>query len=367
MKLSESSYAWMLAVLSAVAGILLSSAVIRGVLSFVDFLSDDSSDFEYTDIYKKVAERSSVETLCDDVVVVSVDGCSRKQIADVIDAVAFMSPAAVGLDLFFPYPSEDGEYLVSAIDGCDDLVLPVAVGLEGSRSFFDGNVDAEYAAVNMISSTSFDIVRDYSTVFHDDSVDYVSMAYALVRKAGYEAEPMDGILMDIWYPSVEFDVVEAGEIVGEDGFPYPEVMDRIRDKIVLVGVVDDPADTHRTPIDDQMPGIMIHAHIIDTMIHDRNINDVSGFWNFVIAFVVCVLFMRLAVFMKEVWDDAGEMVMSVAQLLMMYLFLVAGANLYINHKIFVDFSLTVVVIGVSQVVMSIVRGAIYLYSKYSKK
>lgn len=366
MKLSESAYGWILAVVSAIAGVLLSAAVVRGVLSFIDVLNDDGGDFEYTDIYKKVAERSSVETLCDDIVVVAVDGCSRRQIADVIDAVAFMSPAAVGLDLFFMHPSEDGGALVSAIDGCEDIVLPVAVG-DGSKSFFDGGIDTEYAAVNMISSTSFDIVRDYSTVFSTDSVDYPSMACALVRKAGYASAPMDGTLRDIWYPSVEFDVVVAEEIVDADGFPCMDVMDRIRDKIVLVGVVDDPADAHRTPIDDQMPGVFIHAHIIDTMIHDRNVNEVSGFWNVLIAFVVCVLFMRLSVFMKGVWDDAGEMVMSAAQLLLIYLFLVAGANLYINHKIFVDFSLTVVVIGVSQVVMSIVRGAMYLYSKYFRK
>ena len=367
MKLSPSLYDWLTALAATVIGLLLSFAVIRGVVSFVDFLNDDSGEFEYTDIYERVAQRRSLATLSDEIVVVSVDGCSRKRIADVIDAVGFMSPAAVGLDLFFTYPSEEGFDLVESIKGCGNIVLPVAVGREDSESFFYGDFAADYAAVNMISSSSFDIIRDYSTLFRSDTAVVPSMAYSLVEKAGYDIPAPDSRLRPIWYPSVEFDVIHADEIVDSDGFPCMEIAGSLEGKIVLIGVTEDPSDVHRTPIEEQMSGVMIHAHIADTIINDRYVKEVVEFWNYLIAFVVCLLFLRLTIYMKNLWDDVGEMVMSVAQVLLIYVFLVLGANLYIKHMFFIDFSMTMVAIGLSITVLTLIKGMIYLYLKYSKK
>lgn len=363
MKISASLRDWIVAVAATVIGLLLSTLVIRGVLSFMAYLNADRGDFEYTDIYERVAERRSVAVLSDEVVIVSVDGCSRSEIADVIDAVSFMSPSAVGLDLFFTYPSEDGSDVASALSSCDNVVLPVAVGISDSYSFFDGDFEAEYAAVNMLTSSKQEVVREYSTLFRSDTAACPSMAYALVSKAGYDVSKPNSRAKKIWYPSVEFDVIGADEIVGADGFPYLEASDRIEGKIVLLGVVNDLSDVFRTPVDDQMPGVLIHAHIIDTIINGRDVKAVSGFWNLFIAFVVCVLFLRLAISMKEWLDDIGDMMMSLAQLLLIYLFLVLGANLYVRHMFYVDFSVTVVILGLSMPVMNVVKGFMYLYSK----
>lgn len=367
MKISNSIYDWLIAIVATIVGLLLSMAVIQGVLSFIDYLKGSGGDFEYTDIYQRVAQRRSVAVLSDDVAIVSVDGCSREEIAEVIDAVSFMSPAAVGLDIFFTYPSEDGLEVASAVQGCDGIILPVAVGRSDSRSFFYGDFPADFAAVNMLSSSSADIIRDYSTLFNSDSTVYPSMAHALVAKAGYDVEKPDTQNSPIWYPSVEFDVVEAREIVGPDGFPNLDVADRLDGKMVLIGLVDDPGDVHRTPIDDQMPGTRIHAHIVDTIVNSRSVREVSAFWNIVIAFIVCVLFIRLTIFLKSLWDDVGEMLMKLGQLLLIYVFLVLGAHLYIEHMIFFDFSLTIVVLGLSMTVMALIKGSIYIYNKYAKK
>ena len=131
--------------------------------------------------------------------------------------------------------------------------------------------------------------------------------------------------------------------------------------------MNDLSDVHRTPVDDEMPGILIHAHVIDTILNDRHVNEVGTFWNIFIAFVLCLLFIRLFVFMKNLWDDVGEMVMSVVQLVLMYIFLVLGANLYIRHGIHVDFSLTVVVLGLSVTALSVINGVKFLLEKYGKK
>lgn len=366
-KLSESISGWLTALAATVLGLSLSVVVIYFLSSVADLVTGGQDEFEFTDIYARVAQRSPVSALCEDVVIVSVDGCSRARIAQVIDAVNFFSPSAVGLDLFFTYPSEEGELLASSIRDCDVMVLPKAVGHSDSESFFYGDFEAEYAAVNMTSSSVSDVVREYVTLFETDSVEYRSMAYALAAKAGKDVPAADGQLRNIWFPSTEFDIVDADELVDSEGFPFMEAGQRIKGKIVLIGVVNDLSDVHRTPVDDEMPGILIHAHVIDTILNDRHVNEVGTFWNIFIAFVLCLLFIRLFVFMKNLWDDVGEMVMSVVQLVLMYLFLVLGANLYIRHGIHVDFSLTVVVLGLSVTALSVINGVKFLLEKYGKK
>lgn len=366
-KLPQSLNDWLTALAATVLGLLLSVVVVRLISSIADFISDGEEEFMFTDIYAKVADRRSVAVLNDDVVIASVDGCSRERIAQVIDAVSFFGPSAVGLDLFFTYPSEEGRILASSIRDCDNIVLPVAVGRGNSSSFFYGEFEAEYAAVNMVSSTTFDVIRDYVTFFRTDSVDYPSMAHALVTKAGKKIPSADSRERKIWYPSTDFEVLHADDLVDEDGFPQMSAAEKIEGRIVLVGVTEDLSDIHRTPIDEEMPGIMIHAHIIDTIIHDKHVHEIGSFWNIFIAFAVCLLFLRVQVFMKDLLDDIGEMIMSIVQLVLMYLLLVVGANLYIRHGVYVDFSIALVMVGLSITFLTLIKGSIYLYEKFVKK
>ena len=366
-KLPQSLNDWLTALAATVLGLLLSVVVVRLISSIADFISDGEEEVMFTDIYAKVADRRSVAVLSDDVVIASVDGCSRERIAQVIDAVNFFGPSAVGLDLFFTYPSEEGQQLALSIRDCDNIVLPMAVGRDNSSSFFYGDFPADYAAVNMISSSTYDVIRDYVTLFKTDSVDYSSMAQALLVKAGKEIPSATSQERRIWYPSVDFEVIEADDLIDEDGFPEMSAAEKLEGKIVLIGVTEDLSDIHRTPVDEEMPGIMIHAHIIDTIVNDRHLHEVGPFWNILIAVVICLLFLRLQIAMKNILDDVGELVMRVVQLVMMYLLLVVGANLYIRHGVYVDFSIALVMLGLSLTFLTLIKGGIYLYEKYLKK
>lgn len=365
--LSKNCKDWLIALAATILSLLLSVVIVRFVSSVADYVNGDDKKFEFTDIYARVAERRSVAKLSEEVVIASVDGCSRERISQVIDAVNFFSPAAVGLDLFFTYPSEEGLLLANSIRDCEKMILPVAVGRENSHSFFYGDFEASYAAVNMISSSSHDVVREYATSFRSDSLEYASMAQALVEMAGYEVPAADKRHRDISYPSVDFDIIRADELLDENAFPAMEAATRIEGKIVLIGVVDDMSDVHMTPIDEEMPGISIHAHIIDTIIHDKHVHQLPGFWNMFIAFFSCLLFIRLHFFAKARLKDVGELIMSGLQLVLMYIFLVLGANLYIRHGVFADFSLAFVMIGLSFTFVTWIKAGIFIYKKAKKK
>ena len=365
--MSDSLRQWLKSLVAALAGLVLSLAIVNGISVLASVLSDDFNDFDFSDLYMKVCQRRSVASLSEEIVIVSVDGCSRKRIQQVIDAVDFFSPSAVGLDIFFMYPSEDEDALIQSLKDCDNLILPLAVQRDFTGSYFYDKIDAEYGVVNMLSSSAFDVVREYVTVYQTDSVQHQSMPMALVRKAGLEHVAESSNPRQIWYPSIDFDIINADEIVDAEGFPCFSCAEKIEGKIVIIGDVRDLSDVHRTPIDEEMPGILIQAHIMDTIIHDRHVNEVHLFWNLFIAFAICLLFIRMHIHMKDNWDDVGEMFMRMIQLVLIYLFFVLGVNLYIRCNIFIDFSLTMMMLFLSLSVLSLVNGINYLWSKFRKR
>lgn len=360
-RISKSLKNWLFALLATVVGFALSRVVLYGLTSLAAFASaDDSTEINFTDIYDKVADRSSVRTLSEDVVIVSVDGCDRSRIATAIDAVSFMEPSAVGLDLFFIYPSADDEDLIQAIGGCRNMVLPITDGETPLKSYFYPLSGCSYGCVNMNASSSNDIVRDYIPMFDVGPDKVPCMAAALAEKISGGRMQAGQTPAKIWFPSVDFDVIEAEELVDEDGLPNLEAEERIKDKVVLIGVVNDGSDMHRTPIAEEMPGIMIHAHILDTILHDRRMNEAREELNLVIAILCCLLFLRLHLFFKDWLDDVGEMVMRIVQFVLIYVFLVLGVNLYVRHHCLVDFSMTLLMLGFSLTALSIMKGTVYL-------
>ena len=368
MRISQSLKNWLYALAATVLGLVFSRIVISGLASIAAFSSaDDSTEINFTDIYDKVADRSSVRTLSDDVVIVSVDSCNREQIAATIDAISFFEPSAVGLDLFFVYPSGMDEALIEAIEGCDNIVLPVTDGENPVKSYFYPISGKSYGCVNMASSASYDIVRDYIPLFEVDSSKVPCMAIALVQKMTGKTIDKDFRQQKIWYPAVDFEIIDYKELIDNEGFPLLEARDRIEGKAVLVGVVDDKSDVHRTPVKDEMPGIEIHAHILDTILHNKGVKEASMLLNIVVAFLCSLLFLRLHLFFKDWLDDVGEMIMRIFLFILIYIFLITGANLYIKSHCFVDFSTTLLMLGFSLTALSIIKGSLFLISMIKEK
>ena len=138
-----------------------------------------ASDIEMSDIYNEVANRREISHLSKDIVLVGIDGCSRKQIAAVIDAVSWFEPRAIGLDVMFAYPSEDATNLLSSIRGCSNLVLPYNVEYDvetqsftlGVESFFYPELDAKtVGVVNLAISNTHNVVRQFKPIFEVDGV-----------------------------------------------------------------------------------------------------------------------------------------------------------------------------------------------------
>ena len=65
---------------------------------------------------------------------------------------------------------------------------------------------------------------------------------------------------------------------------------KTKDKIILLGQLYSRADMHTTPISVEMPGVLIHAHILATILGKKEIIDVSKSINYFIAVIITFLF-----------------------------------------------------------------------------
>lgn len=330
------------AVCITVMAFLISFAVAYDISSISYFAPmEKASDFRISDFYQIVADGRGVRVLDPEIVVVSIDSCSREEIAGVIEAVDFCVPRAVGLDVFFDYPTGDDERLVEAVRSCENLVLPLDLGYDlatdrfsrGKGSFFYDRIDAaEFGAVNLAGNNALSVIREFRPLFpgeRDTVLNFVAVLARQAAPAAFERLAARGNRYEtIDYPSREFEVVEASEVLS--------CRELLRDRIVLIGTVRDLHDRHLTPADSQMPGVMIHAHALSTILRGDYVRETGGMFDWTVAFVLCFVIVLADVLMRD--KNVGELAIRLLQLLLLYLVVLCGCHLFIAHRVCVNFA-----------------------------
>lgn len=363
-------------------------AVIIVVLSFAtsrwlayDFLSisyfapmEKAGDFEVSDFYNIVADGRAVSQLDSNIVIVSVDGCSREQIAEVVEQVDFCEPRAVGLDIFFDWPGDDDSFLIETVSECAHLVLPVSVsystdtGIAGRTegSFFYEHLpsDRVYGFVNLAGDSNRSVIREFRPFFLRETDTLCSFAVEITRMADPVAVATlfkrnnDHELIN--YPSREFDVIYPEEVLVSQEI--------LRDKIVLIGTLNDLSDMHITPVSAQMPGILIHAHTVATILNGDYIKESGNAVDWTIAVVLCFIIVLINVFL---WPyDAGALLVRIFQIGMLYLIVWCGCRIFISYHVSVNFSFPLLMVGlgllVTDIWFGILGGLKWLSVKFGK-
>lgn len=327
--------------------VLLFSHVLVYDLMSVSFFSpmEKASDFRFSDFYTIVADDRDVAILDPDIVIVPVDGMTRKEIARVIDDIDFCEPAAVGLDIAFAPPSNpDDDPLAQSLADCANFVMPLRVIEEGDTlhaehlSYYDDIISPSggFAAVNIQGDLKErSTVRNFSKSFETAEGTVLSLPAALVGIARPEAArrlaERSGEEEFIQFASRRFDVIEPDEIL--------DASDMIKGKIVMVGKMQNAGDLHVTPLDNFTPGLLIHAHTAATIISGDYIRELTPFESYAIAAITCFLLVWLN--MRFYDSPPGPFAVRVVQIAMLYLMVVGGTMAYIHHHIDLNFSFAI--------------------------
>lgn len=320
---------------------------------------EKASDFSFSDFYTMVANNTGNVRTDPDITIVAVDGCTRAEMGRAIAVADSCGAAVIGLDLIFSPPTTDSDPIIEAIDTAHNIVLPTVLEggdqnrfTESRSSYFMPALSGNYtlASANINGDMDNSTTRYFKPEFrlNDEIVPSMATAIAELYRPGSAGELIDrGNDMEmINFSNREFIRLTPGEMIENSRF--------IRDHIVLIGYANDPADTHRSPLVNKMPGIDIHAHTIATVIGREYINYSPHWMSVALAMLVCCLIIVAGLYSrKHLW---GAILVRLLQVAVMFGVLYAGSLIYIRCHYSFDFmpAITVSILGL--VIMDVVIG-----------
>lgn len=319
-----------------IIAVLTACACIITMLALPDFSSvttftDEYDHFCITDFYERAAAHSGVADLDSVITIISIDNCTHDEIAEVLDLTADCMPAAIGLDLLFYTLDNDHALKASLRNASPMLVLPVNVGEPlPSQAFInpDSLPLARYGRADLAQEHRGNPIRHYYL-----SVDSMpSFVAQTTSVAGYSiaerhaAEPLR-------YGSREFIIIDAKSMLDDMEIPAEDIYG----KIVLIGTTHDINDIHYTPIDNDMPGVLIHAYALATLISNRPVRSLPPAVLYAIAFLFTAATIWLCMRVDE--RPYSNLVSRIIPLFIILIFIYISYHIYNRYSVYIDFTI----------------------------
>ena len=336
---------------------------------------EKSADFQMSDLYQSVAESKPVHLESRDITIVSVDGCSRDSVLEVVNLISEYEPAAIGLDIFFTYSDKDNTYLLNTLKDKPNLVCAsyVARDEQGEtwqhvqKSFYEDSIDVTYGYANLYASTHRDVVRSFRPfVLTSNGDTLLSLPAQLAKmccpKSYQTLLARNDTIEKTAFENIEFSVVPAREVIASD------VQDSLLvERIILIGDTGEIRDSYLSPLHDPISGVMLHAYALQTILSGNYIDTTPDWLNWLIAIVLCVLLTSCNLWSKY----RRNIFVRIAQFVIIYLLIVIGCSYFNSHHMYIDFSISILMIGFALVAFDIWFGFVAFYifikNKISKK
>ena len=250
----------------------------------------------------------------------------RGMLADILSKILAAGPHAIGVDLVLDQPSE-----ISKDDRLFDLLS------KNPEKIFVVYADAQ------------DGLSDKQVAYENKVLKNASKAIAVIpkdRSDGVVRHFLEGrVYQDIVMPSLAHAVAGTWQnqlsnghsrIVyqhKEDGKPrafptYPAHAVKLlpdawfKDKYVLIGVDLPFVDRHRTPftssrgeVEGFMPGVFIHAHILDQLLSGLHIEDVEGWIGLALSWLAGFVGLMVVRIRHSIWLRVGALAISLAAII----------------------------------------------------
>lgn len=311
---------------------------------------DDMSDY-YTAVWESVKGRSNDNGRF---FVIDITNNSRDEIASILETVNGMNPKVIGLDVTNSWEEDysvDGHF-VKTIKAIPNIILPVEYYNTGSKDtrflysiFQDQFADKNYGVVSFPESR--DILRKYRPQFIDGNKKIYAFGCAIAKAYGAETgsvDEEDNVLIN--YTTLHLtdeDANEGREFLNLDKQDSISLSSEINGRIVLVGSTNLSNDKHLTPLGYDLSGVMIHAHIINSLIENRSIVSTP----LILRYLLCAIFAVLALLwfknhVKEkenknsIWWSITKY--TLVLLISMILFAGIGTLLFCRYCYYIDFA-----------------------------
>ena len=354
---------WEALIIAPIATILAigASYLIPGDITTLESVAPETktSDFCFSDFYSIAVSNDKTYTIDPNITIVAVDRCSRTEIAAALATADSAGAKAIGIDLILEKPTVDYDSLADYLRYNKRIILPVLLkdydGIyfnDAEASYFDTWEinDSRHASININGSHEGCTTRYFKPEF--DHVDSPIPSMAMMLAETYKPGSFDRIMTRgnsmemIDFTTHQFNVIHAKDLYRHT--------DLLKNKIVLLGCVDNAADKHRIPLINNMAGVIIHAYIISTIINDDFIDDSSWLINMTIAAIVRLIIVFLGVLFRS--TDWGCMMVRILQIAILFTILYIGTALFRTYHYNLDFGPTILISVLGLLVMDILIG-----------
>lgn len=317
---------------------------------------DQMSDY-YTAVWKSV-KGNSVDN--ERFAIIDITDYSRRDITEILRVVKNMNPKVIGLDV--SYISEenptDDSLLVQTILSIPDIVLPVIYqDKEQGQDAFDYGVfydqlrGKDYGVVSFPNNR--DVIRVFTPSFSGEDQSIDAFGCVIANKIGADLSSIDHKKeMIINYTTLKLeddDEIPGFQFLNMNQRDSASLASEISGKIVLIGGTKHTSDQHLTPLGGSLSGVMIHAHIINSLIENKVIHSTS----LIIRYLLCLIVVFLAIMWNDKKKKSEEKRKSIWMTITLwcFLFLISvilfagiGTFLFCRYNYYIDFSPYIVAI-----------------------
>lgn len=283
--------------------------------------------------------------------VIDITNNSRDEISSILETVNGMKPRVIGLDVTNIWEEDENidKHFVSTIKSIPNIILPIeCYDMEQNPPKFLYSIFREQLTEKDYGVVSFpetrDILRTYSPQFMDGNKKLDAFGCAIAKAYGANISPIyenDNVLIN--YTTLHLtdeDANEGREFLNLSKHDSTSLASEVNGRIVLVGSTNLSSDKHLTPLGYDLSGVMVHAHIINSLIDNRNITSTP----LILRYVLCSLF-AFVLFnkYKKVEGNKNNLWWSIIKCTLLFLFSMVifagiGTILFCRFCYYVDFA-----------------------------
>ena len=278
------------------------------VPSFSAITPSSQNNNSLSDIFARIDYQNSRKDTAFNIILVDMtDIYSRRDIAELLTKVHSYHPKMIGVDLSFFYHKdssgtiEDDSILIQAVkDVAKETVFVLELEDYSGESNSFQSAKHSFFADSVTISEGFSNIKnnlDQNTVSFYRASEYLgdkkvySLTAEMLRKCDMlDINEEEEIPID--FSSTLFITKDASDLTVDD----------IKDNFVLIGAAKSNDDIVKTPIG-AMPGLLLQAYTLNSMLNKTEIVVVSKFVNILFCLIVCYLLSVVLVWSDRVLDE----------------------------------------------------------------
>lgn len=334
------------------------------------FSSPEKTDSTLSDFYAQVADKRPVRKISNRIVAVDIDRADRNGIAEIIETVALCQPTAIAVDINFEEPHDDDSRLLRALNPGCPVILPLGLTSANDKHdefvitekpfFYDSLPNVVYGAANLPGKFENATIREFPISFKlrdgGELPSFVASIAEAVDSAAYNRLMSRCNNVEI----IDFASMEIPSVTLEEIYENP---DNITGKVVMIGAVNEASDMHSTPVRRSLAGMIIHAYSLATVLHGNYYEGVPKFVDYIVASILCFWIVLFNISMKA---KVRGLILRILQVILVYLVVRIGYELYVGHRIVANFSLTLLMVAFGLFAIDVWNGSIGLGELFTK-